>query len=270
MLKAEKLKADINRYTKSDIMVAFSGGVDSSLVLKLACEGARINKKKVYAVTIHTELHPMNDMVIAEKVAKEAGAEHLIINLNELDNGEIINNPENRCYLCKKFIFAKLKKLAEHLDLKIILEGTNDDDFKAYRPGIKALKELGIISPLADSRMAKEDIRKMAAEYGISVATRPAAPCLATRFPYGTRLSFEKIKKVEEAEEYLKSLGAANVRVRVHGDIARIEVEQQEIEDLLKRRSDIVRRLKKIGYEYITLDLEGFRSGSMDYKINKK
>lgn len=267
--KCEKLVSLIDDYSKKDILIAFSGGVDSSLLLKLACESAKKNNTKVYAVTVHTELHPMNDIVIAKEVAKEAGAIHSVINVDELESAGIKNNPVDRCYLCKKYLFSKLKEVAKELNIDTILEGTNEDDRHVYRPGIKALGELGIISPLAESKMTKSDVRQLAGEFGISVANRPSTPCLATRFPYRTSLSYENMQKVERAEDYIRELGLYNVRVRIHDDIARVEVDDDEMEKLMCHRKDIVAHLKELGYEYITLDIEGFRSGSMDYKIKK-
>ena len=265
--KSKKLLTLIDNYTDKDILIAFSGGVDSSLLLKLACESAHKNNKKVYAVTVHTQLHPMNDIVIAKEVAKEAGAIHLVIQIDELEDAGIKDNPVDRCYLCKKYLFSKLKEVATNLNIDTILEGTNEDDLHVYRPGIKALDELGIKSPLAKANMTKADVRRLAHEYNISVAQRPSTPCLATRFPYGTNLSYENMKKVEQAEEYLRSMGFYNVRVRVHDDIARIEVDEIYMDKLIFERKNIINYMKNLGYTYITLDLEGFRSGSMDYKI---
>jgi uncharacterized protein len=147
------------------------------------------------------------------------------------------------------------------------MDGTNADDMLSYRPGIHALEELQVISPLAESGMTKDDIRSLAEKYGLTVADRPSSPCLATRFPYGTRLSQSMLRKVEKGEIYLKSLGFYNVRLRVHGDIARIEVDREDLQMVFQHREEIVRYLKEIGYVYITIDLEGFHSGSMDLNL---
>lgn len=263
------LLSEINRYTNNDIIIAFSGGVDSSLLLKLACESARKKKHKVYAVTVHTELHPMNEIAIAKHVAEESGAIHSIIQVDELQNAGIQNNPANRCYLCKKYLFSKLKQMASELNIDVILEGTNEDDLHVYRPGIKAIKELNIISPLADAKMTKNDVRQMAEEYGLSVAKRPSNPCLATRFPYGTMLSYQMMRTVEKGEAYIKTLGFYNVRLRVHDNMARIEVDDKDMTKLIIHRKDIISYLKNLGFVYITLDMEGFRSGSMDYNVTE-
>lgn len=266
-LKQHKLMEIMDNYTNQDIIIAFSGGVDSSLLLKIACELASKKNNKVYAVTIHTTLHPMNEVKIAKQMADEAGAIHSIVQVDELQDAGIIGNPVNRCYLCKKYLFTKLREMAKNLQIEIIMDGTNEDDLHVYRPGIQALRELEIISPLAEMGITKADIRKMAEEYGLSVAKRPSAPCLATRFTYGTELTYEKMQSVEKGEEYVKTLGFYNVRIRVHEDIARIEVDSDDIIKLLEHREDIVSYLKNLGYGYVTVDLEGFRSGSMDYKI---
>ena len=181
----------------------------------------------------------------------------------------IKNNPVDRCYLCKKYLFSSLKEVAKELNVATILEGTNEDDLHVYRPGIKALGELGIKSPLAEAKFTKSEVRKLAEKYDISVANRPSTPCLATRFPYGTELSYESMRKVEEAEEYLRSLDLYNVRVRLHDDIGRIEVDDEGLETVILNKKDIISFFKSRGIEYVTIDLEGFRSGSMDYKDRK-
>lgn len=268
--KKQKYLEIMDSYTNQDVIIAFSGGVDSTLLLKTACELSARKNHKVYAVTIHTTLHPMNEIEITKKMAKEAGAIHFIIQVDELQNAGVMDNPVNRCYLCKKYLFTKLRKMAKDLQIEIIMDGTNEDDLHVYRPGIQALRELQIISPLAEAGITKAVVREMAEEYGLSVARRPSAPCFATRFPYGTKLSYEKMQKVEKGEDYVKSFGFYNVRIRVHGDIARIEVDSRNIIKILKHRSDIISYLKNLGYAYVTVDLEGFRSGSMDYKIVKQ
>ncbi len=267
--RCNALLSAIDKYTNEDVIIAFSGGVDSSLLLKLACESAKAKGTKIYAVTFHTALHPMHEIDIAQKVAEEAGAIHYIIKVDELKQAGIENNPKDRCYLCKKSLFERLKNLADELQIITIIEGTNEDDLHVYRPGIRAIRELGIHSPLAASLMTKTDVRKMAAEYDVSVADRPSTPCMATRFPYDTPLSYDKMHMVEKGEEYLRNLGFYNERIRVHDDIARIEVDLEDLTKLLKHREDIVSYLKNLGFAYVTADLEGFRSGSMDYKLNK-
>lgn len=262
--KYAALKKQIAEYTKQDIIIAFSGGVDSSLLLKLACSAAKENGTKVYAVTAQTRLHPAGDIEIAKKVAEEAGAVHKVLRIDELEEAGIKNNPKDRCYRCKKSIFTRIKNMAESLGVLSILEGTNENDLHEYRPGIKALKELGIISPLADNRITKEEVRVLAAELKISTADRPSMPCLATRLPYGTMIHYELLKRIEEGEKFIHRLGYYNVRLRIHGNIARIEVDESEIPKLIGERKEITAKIKKLGFPYVTLDLVGFRSGSMD------
>lgn len=259
----------MRRYTKADVMVAFSGGVDSSLLLKLACEAAGESGRIVYATTVQTRLHPLGEMKEAERICREIGARHIVLRVDELAEAGIMDNPADRCYLCKKHLFQKMLEQATALEVNTVLEGTNEDDLHVYRPGLKALKELGIISPLAEAELTKAEVRELAREYELSTASKPAAPCLATRFPYGTALTYEKMEQVEKGEEFLKQFAFRNVRLRVHGDIARIEICGTDFGKLMEHREEIVSYLKGLGYLYITLDMEGFRSGSMDEALPK-
>lgn len=268
--KCEILFRILDKLTRENTAVAFSGGVDSSLLLKLLCIKAKSRGTLVYAIAAHTELHPSGDLEIAKRVAEESGAAFTVLKLQELKEADIVNNPIDRCYRCKKLLFKEIKRKAEELGAKILIEGTNLDDTKVYRPGLKAIEELGIKSPLKDAGFTKKEIRKLAATYDISVADRPSTPCLATRFPYGAVLSLEKMKKVEQGEAFLRELGLYNVRLRVHGETARIEVDEKDMPKLLESRKEVVEFLKGLGYWYITLDMEGFRSGSMDIGIDNK
>lgn len=260
----EQILARINELTKEDVMVAFSGGADSSLVLKLCCDGARENNTKVYAVMLSTRLHPTGDVEIARKAADEIGAEFMVLNVDELEEADIENNPKDRCYLCKKCLFTKLKGEAAKLGITRVLEGTNGDDLKVYRPGIRAIDELGIISPLAEGQITKGEVRSWLSELGISVADRPSAPCLATRLPYGDVIDYDLLSRIDKGEAYIRKLGFYNVRLRIHKNVARIEVDKTDISRLVGYSNQIISELKKLGFVYITLDMEGFRSGSMD------
>lgn len=265
--KRQELEKLLEEYTKEDTMLAFSGGADSSLLLFLLCEKAKKRHTKVYAVTVHTTLHPVYEITLAGKLAEQAGAVHSVIEVNELKEAGIDANPTDRCYRCKKYLYQRLCEMAEEKGISYILEGTNEDDLHVYRPGIRAVRELGIKSPLAEVHMTKEEVRALAEERGISAASRPATPCLATRFPYGTRLSGEAMRRVEEAEKYIRSFGFYNVRLRVHGEIARLEIDISDMEKFLAYRKEIAEYLKNLGYVYVTLDMEGFRSGSMDVHV---
>lgn len=265
--KKQALKAYLMELAEKDVLVAFSGGVDSSLMLRLCCDAAKQKGTKVYAVTMQTGLHPHGDVDIARRVAEEAGAEHLVIQLNELDEAGIRDNPLDRCYRCKRLLFAKLLGKAEQLGASYVVEGTNESDLHVYRPGIKALKELGILSPLAKFDIAKPEVRQMAAELGVSVARRASTPCMVTRFPYNTRLTYDDLERADKAEEWLRQQGFYNVRLRIHGEVVRIEIDEKDMGALLLKREDVVAELKKLGYTYITLDMEGYRQGSMDIHI---
>ena len=269
-----KKKEALERYMKNlpgPVMVAFSGGVDSSLLLAAACRAAAsreaAKEKMVYAATVHTSLHPVQDADVAARVASELGASHLVVEIDELKDANIADNPTDRCYRCKKFLFSRLQKEAEALGVSVILEGSNADDTHVYRPGLRAVQELGIKSPLMELGLTKQEVRALAAEYGISVADRPSAPCLATRFPYGTRLSRERMQQVDEGEQFLRELCFYNVRIRAHGNTARIEVDRKDVEKLLERAEEAVEKIRGLGFSYVTLDLEGFRSGSMDINL---
>lgn len=268
--KRDSLRVALAGYARNDVMVAFSGGVDSALLLRMAVEAAQKQGSRVYAVTMQTRLHPLGEIREAEALAAEIGAEHVVIPVDELEDAGIGNNPEDRCYRCKKYLFLRILKKADERKAAVVLEGTNEDDLHVYRPGIRAIRELGIKSPLADAGMTKEEVRRLAAEYNMAVASKPAAPCLATRFPYGTELTCDKLKRVGEGEAFLTSLGLRNVRLRVHDTIARIEVDAEEFPVIIGYRDKIINVLNELGYSYVTLDLAGFRSGSMDIGLDQK
>ena len=262
--KKENLRKQIRQYAEEDLIVAFSGGVDSSLLLKIACDAARETGKNVCGIFLQTMLHPAKEAEEAQKLAREMGADFRILKIDELEGAGIADNPVDRCYRCKRYLFREIQKQAERAGVSRILEGTNEDDLHAYRPGIKAVRELGIISPLAEAGLTKAEVRKMAEEYGVSASNKPSTPCLATRFPYGTPISYEKLRKVEAGEAFLSNLGLYNVRLRVHGKLVRIEADRKDLPMITKQGEAVAEYLKKLGYVYITLDLEGFRSGSMD------
>ena len=267
--KKEKLQKQMLVYAQGDVLVAFSGGVDSSLILKLAVQAAVETGHKVYGIMMHTMLHPMGEVEDARATAEQIGAEFRVLEIDELKGADILDNPVDRCYRCKKYLFRNLIEEGEKLGVSAMMEGTNEDDLHVYRPGLRAIRELGIHSPLAEAGMTKAEVRKLAGELGISVSNKPSMPCLATRFPYGTPISYEAMRKVDEGEAYVRSLGFYNVRLRIHNDVARIEVDVNEMPRLLEHCEQIVAKLKNLGYDYITVDLEGFRSGSMDLHVKK-
>ena len=270
--KKKALLARIDEITKQDLCLAFSGGVDSSLLLKLVMDASAKHGTKVYAVTFQTRLHPPCDLETATRVAKEVGAVHEVLYVDELEQEAIRCNPENRCYLCKHHLFGKLLEFAHAHGVNQVLDGTNEDDLHVYRPGLKALKEYGAISPLAACYVTKAEVKELAAEYGVSVAYRPSTPCMATRLPYGAEINYDLLDRIAEGEAWLHTMFGAeeNIRLRVHGDIVRLEIAPERMGEVLEKREEITEYLKNLGFSYLTLDLEGFRSGSMDQKIKQK
>ena len=268
--KTEQLEAIMDELTDQDMALAFSGGVDSSLLLKMAADRAAKKGTKVWAVTFNSRLHPSCDLENARKVAGELGGIHVILEIDELEMEEIRSNPVNRCYLCKRNLFRTLMAFAKEKGVEVLAEGTNEEDLHVYRPGIQAVRELGIRSPLAEAGLTKEEVRRLAAACGISAASRPSTPCMATRLPYGARMDYEILKKIEAGEEILRRMIGGNVRLRLHGQVVRIETDPERFSLALEKREEVVRQLKELGFVYITLDLEGFRSGSMDVGLESR
>lgn len=268
--KSHALESYLDGLLKEDVAIAFSGGVDSTLLLYLCREASLRHGTSVYAFTVHSDMHPLGDISHARRIAEDAGVAFSELSVDELNEAGIANNPPDRCYLCKHALFSKIKDKASAMGITRVIEGTNEDDLHVYRPGLRALKELGILSPLAEFHITKAEVREMAAWRGLSVARRPSSPCMATRFPYGTALTYERMRRVDEAEAWIRSQGFSNVRVRVHGDIARIETDAADLGRILQMREAVIAELKAKGFPYVTLDLEGFRSGSMDIHIKKE
>ncbi len=266
--KKEGLVKRMKDLAAADVCLAFSGGVDSSLLLYLAARAAKEQGTRLYALTFDTTLHPRTDMEAARRTAAEAGVPQRVIPVDELaELPEIRQNPPDRCYLCKKLLFRKALEEAKRLGASAVVEGTNADDLGQYRPGIRAVRELGIQSPLADAGFTKAQVRRFAGELGIAAAERPSSPCMATRLPYGTRIREEVLKRLEQAENALRDLGYAQVRARLHGDVLRLEVEPRDIPRAAGEAEKILQILTELEFRYVTLDLEGFRSGSMDREI---
>jgi uncharacterized protein len=265
--KYDELVDLIDEFAEEDVAVAFSGGVDSSLLLKMCVDASIKNHTKVYGVTFVADLQPHEDLGITEKVCKEIGATHVVLNLSQLSIKEVRENHVDRCYHCKRALFSTLLDWAHSKNINRVIDGTNADDMNSYRPGIKALEDLKITSPLRIAGLTKQEVRGAASSLKVSVAQRPSSPCLATRFEYNTDLDIKRIKMVESGESYLREIASKNFRVRMKDMSARIECDVDMFETLLKRREEIVEEFKKIGFSYISLDLEGFRSGSMDIGI---
>jgi len=247
----------------SPVCVAFSGGVDSSVVALAAHRASPVGS---FAVTAVSDLCPETEASEASLIADTIGIEHRLVHLDLLENDGIATNPPERCYRCKKAIISALKGIAKKKGISHVIEGSNADDSGGHRPGLKALREAEITSPLMELGIGKSTVREIARMYGLPNHSKPSSPCLATRFPYGTRLTKSKLRRVQMAEEFIHSLGFTSFRVRDHGDIARIELPPADIGRVISRglNEKIVAKLTALGYNYVTLDLKGYRSGSMD------
>ena len=243
-------------------VLAYSGGVDSSFLLK----AMKLSGMRFLAVTACSGTMPEKDFQDAVSFAKETGVEHLVINTDELSNESFASNPRDRCFYCKEALFRKLIDIAAERGYGQIFDGTNTDDLDDYRPGLRAAALYGVRSPLAENGFSKEDIRGMSRELGLSAWNRPSSPCLSSRFPYGRRITLSGLKQVEKAEEFLRGLGLKELRVRHHGEIARIEVREKDIQFLLEpdNRIKITEALKALGFSFVALDLDGYISGSMN------
>jgi len=242
--------------------VAFSGGLDSTLLLALAAE--TLGAENVLAVHAVAPIFPASERDQARRLAAEVGVELLEVRTGQMDDPEFTSNPPQRCYVCKRRTFSHLAELARQRRLAAVLSGTNADDVGDYRPGLKAEEELGVRRPLLEAGLTKAEIRAAARAMGLATWNKPACACLATRIPYGRQIVEETLARVEQAERVLRELGFECCRVRDHGSIARVEVPADAIEKASAVRERIVRPLKALGYTYVALDLEGFRSGSMN------
>lgn len=248
--------------TMGSVVVAYSGGVDSAFLLKVATDVLGNNS---VGVTAASETYPESELKAAAEIAKQMGANHLLIHTAELTNEQFAGNPVDRCYYCKSELFAKLNSIAEEKGFKYVLDGANADDVLDYRPGMRAGKEMGIRSPLQEVGLNKQEIRELSHYLNLSTWDKPSFACLSSRFPYGHRITAAKLNQVEKAEEFLRGLGLKELRVRHHDQIARIEVPKEDFPYITGSILDqIIEEFERLGFIYVTLDLKGFRSGSMN------
>jgi uncharacterized protein len=265
--RLDSLKSELK--AMGSAAVAFSGGVDSTFLLKVAAE---VLGDRVFAVTLKSPSFPKREIEAAVSIAGNFNVKHLIIESREFENPDFIKNDNLRCYYCKNDVFGRIIDEARKRGMAFVIDGQNYDDISDYRPGAKAASELGVISPLKNNNMTKDEIRQLSREMGIAGWDRPSFACLASRIPYGTRITKSLLEKIGSLEEFLINRGFAQVRVRHHGEIARIELKKEDFSILFGKSlmPGIIDEFKKAGYLYVTLDLEGYRTGSMNMALQNK
>lgn len=265
--KFDKLKSILKGH--GTVIVAYSGGVDSTFLVKVAVD---VLGDRVTAVTAESDTLATAELELATTNAKAFGVRHMVVRTNEMCDPDFVSNPVDRCYHCKKTLFGRLTELAKELGVSTVVEGSNFDDLSDYRPGFRAVDEFSISSPLKEARMTKEDIRVLSKQMNLTTWDKPAAPCLSSRIPYGSPITKEKLTRIEQGENYLRSLGFTVLRVRDHDDIARIEVPPEDISRLFGngRAAEITEKFKSFGYGYVAVDMLGFRSGSLNESLSKE
>lgn len=267
--KMQKLKRALRSMNR--VVLAFSGGLDSTFLLKTSLD--TLGKNNVLAVTAKSEAFPKREYDCAKELACKLAASFVTIYTKEVENKTFLKNPIKRCYYCKKELFKRLIDIAKKRNFDFVIDGFNHDDKGDLRYGKQAAKELGVRSPLAEAGIGKKDIRRLSRKLHLPTWDKPSFACLASRFPYHHRITKKKLKKVDKAEEILYNYGFEQIRVRMHNDIARIELSSQDIKRVLlnpRLKKNIIKRLKQLGFSYITLDLEGYRTGSMNEVLKKR
>lgn len=259
--KLQRLKRLLKSY--DGLVLAYSGGVDSSFLM---CVAAEVLKNRLVCVTAASPLYPQEETRLAKNLAKRLKVKHRVIHTHELANERFASNPRQRCYFCKKELFLRLKKIGSRYGYAVA-DASNYSDRNDFRPGTRAAAELGVKSPLSEVKMTKSEIRRFARKYGLPNWNKPAMACLASRIPYGKRISRGLVAKIRQAENFLKNLGFEQLRVRHHDLIARIETEPKQFGKFLKSRQKIIRFFERLGYKYVTLDLTGYVTGSMNKSL---
>lgn len=263
--KLEKLRKNLRDMEK--VVIAFSGGVDSSFLLKVAVEELGEN---ALAVTASSSTYPVREQMEAQNLARELGARHKIIVSEELDIEGFAENPPNRCYYCKNELFSKLQAVGKEEGMNYILDGSNFDDLNDHRPGMIAAKELGVRSPLKEAGLTKDEIRFFSKEMNLDTWNKPSFACLSSRFPYGTKITKEKLEQVGQGEDVLRELGFHQFRLRHHGEMARIELTRDQFSLMMEKVDLVVEELKACGFTYVTMDLQGYRTGSMNETLSEE
>jgi len=250
----------------SSFAVAFSGGVDSTFLLAVA---KRVDPQQLLAITVSSQFVPEREVEFAGRIARLLGVEHICLDVDILENKDVALNTVERCYYCKKHIFSLIKETSENLGVKTLLHAVNLDDLKDFRPGLKAAKELGFLSPLADAMFTKADIRLLSKQLGLETWNKPSQSCLATRIPYNKMIQAGDLIMVDKAEAFLQDLGFDQVRVRKHGKTARIEVDPELVVTILNKdiRQKISTAFAKIGFEHTSVDIDGYKTGKMNHEI---